>query len=620
MRVLIDGKPATLDTRRVLGEGGEASVLLHGSRNNQCAVKLYKQPPASADKLRALAAIAPGLDTIATLPRALVSDPRTGVVLGFTMALCQPGFEPLALLAKLSVRAQLGIDLARLLSLFSTFHAELEAIHLAGAVVGDLNDQNELFDPAGAVRFIDADSFQVGGFPCEVVTEAYLDPLLYGPDITRPCATRDGKPRWFGRGSDWYAFAAILFRSLTGVHPFGGSTATPRSLPERASRRESALGGGITLPRHLRARVAALPENLLGALAGIFEAGDRRPLPSALLQAAQRGARVCSCGLELAGGVRVCPGCTASRAASGSKLEVVELSRADGVFLALSTLERDWFALAREASGYALLSGRFGDREARRLPLACGERVFAAMSGKFLALAELGPSAKLKVLDAARGTTSLDTATEVAFGRPAFTLAGDMLYRIARGSLMATHLESGREVERLAVVSEQTLLHARPGGAFAVTAVLGQRHYIAVDERKAIDLEVEPLARGERLLAESIVGDGSRTLLLRHIATAGVDWVLTSLLDANGKSVREGRMPAAARAAGVAIHGGLFAKGAYLVATDGGLVREDVTAPSTSVTFPETSPFVSLDSELTASAFGLVAKLGRSLYVLSQKP
>jgi hypothetical protein len=84
--------------------------------------------------------------------------------------------------------------------------------------------------------------------------------------------------------------------------------------------------------------------------------------------------------------------------------------------------------------------------------------------------------------------------------------------------------------------------------------------------------------------------------------------------------VRSARVAAAARPAGVAISGGLFAKGAHLVATDSGLVREDVTAPGTSVTFPETAPFVSLETALTASAFGLVARLGGSLHVLSQNP
>ncbi|MBL8739526.1 MAG: hypothetical protein JNK04_00485 [Myxococcales bacterium] len=536
------------------------------------------------------------------------------------MPLCTPGYEPLAVVAKPTVRVQLGLDLGRVLSLFVTFHQSLEAIHLAGAVVGDLNDQNELFEPAsGNLRFIDADSFQIGGFPCEVVTEAYLDPLLYGPDPAHPSVTADGKPRWFGRGSDWYAFAALLFRSLTGVHPFGGSTKEPLSLSERAIRRQSALGAGVTLPRPLRARVAALPADLLGALAGTFEKGERAPLPIGLLEAAQRGARVCSCGLELAGGVRVCPACTASRAAASS-VEAVELLRSRGVVLACGAAGSSWFAFVRAEDRHLLVSGRFDASERRERELLGIDPTSVQLEGHHLAVAGRGTAAPVRVVDAARGTTMLETTTETAFGRAAFALGGGVLHRIARGSLIATELESGRETTRLSVVSEQTCLHPRPGGVFAVTAVLGRRHYVAVDARVAIELDVEPLGPGERLLAETIRGDERHILLLRHVASGGAEWVLTSLFAADGTALRNVRTAAAGRAAGTAIAGGILAKGAYLVATDGGLVREDVTAPSTSVTFPGTAPFVSLESELVACAFGLIARLGCSLHLLSQKP
>jgi len=623
MRVLIGGRPATLNPRRLLGEGGEATVLLHGERNHKCAVKLYKAPAQDrVPKLEALLAMSSALEPYAAAPKALVQDAASGAVLGFTMPLCE-GFEPVALLAKSSFRASANIDLASMLRLLVLLSRGLGALHLAGAVVGDLNDQNELFAKGAArVMFIDADSFQVAGFSCEVVTEAFLDPLLYGPDLRQPCATKAGLPRWFGRGSDWYALAAIAFRSLTGVHPFGGSTHAPLSLAARAVTAVSVLSPGVTVQSHLRARISALPDALLGAFLDVFEKRDRRPLEEGLLLRAAEGARRCSCGLEIAGGVRACPSCTAHRAAGCGRLAVRELARVNGVVLAASSVGLAWYAIAHEADRLLLLRGTDAGPGPETKVIACpAAPVTAYLAGSVAVLAHVvGDSARLVVIECKAGTVLFETATEVAFGQPAIAIAGGVLYRVARGTLMAMTIASGTEKPLLAVVSEQTCLHATVGGVVAVTAILGSRRYARLDEAGALDLEVDLLAAGERLLDESLYDDGKLLLLMRRTALSGVEHVRTTLLDAAGKRVRTERVAADHRVAEHAISGGLFARGAYLVASDRGLVRQDVTAPSTPVTFPETEPFLITDARLTSSSFGVIAAVGGSLRLLSQKP
>ena len=92
---------------------------------------------------------------------------------------------------------------------------------------------------------------QLAGLPCEVSTELFLDPLLYGPDLTQPCATAAGAPRWFGRGSDWYAFSVLAFRSLTGLHggtmklrsKLGAGTVVRVTLPLDASKAKPKVEG-----------------------------------------------------------------------------------------------------------------------------------------------------------------------------------------------------------------------------------------------------------------------------------------------------------------------------------------------------------------------------------------
>jgi hypothetical protein len=55
MRIVIEGRRATLDTKSVLGEGGEATVLLLVDRGARLAVKVYKSPPGRRlEKVRAL--------------------------------------------------------------------------------------------------------------------------------------------------------------------------------------------------------------------------------------------------------------------------------------------------------------------------------------------------------------------------------------------------------------------------------------------------------------------------------------------------------------------------------------------------------------------------------------
>jgi hypothetical protein len=52
-------------------------------------------------------------------------------------------------------------------------------------------------------------------------------------------ATATGMQRTFTPDNDWYAFAVLLFRSLTLVHPYGGVDPELSTLPRRAAARRS---------------------------------------------------------------------------------------------------------------------------------------------------------------------------------------------------------------------------------------------------------------------------------------------------------------------------------------------------------------------------------------------
>lgn len=95
--------------------------------------------------------------------------------------------------------------------------AIVEGLHGLKMVVGDLNDGNILVNTNPLrVVFIDVDSFQLEGEPCQVVMEEFLDPYLKARS-----KTLSGK-YFFTPQSDIYALGLIWFKVLFGIDPYSG--------------------------------------------------------------------------------------------------------------------------------------------------------------------------------------------------------------------------------------------------------------------------------------------------------------------------------------------------------------------------------------------------------------
>ncbi len=297
MDVLLGQKRVVLKDADLLGEGGEARVY----RWRDLAVKLFHPVPAGdavaalvrRQKLEKLARFPRGLPAAVVGPVELAYDKRQSVV-GYAMPAIE-GAEDFARLAQRKWREAL-VPNERVMALFRGLHGTVKALHGAGVVVGDLNDGNVLFRDDAAF-LIDADSMQFQGLPCAVGHERFLDPRLYGVDLAKA-------PR-FDPGTDWYAFAVMLFSSLLYVHPFGGTHPTLPTLLRRAEARHSVLKPGVTLPRTAVAPTV-LPDDALHWLSAVFEKDERAEPPASLLGLAW--AR-CKCGVEHARAA--CPECHA---------------------------------------------------------------------------------------------------------------------------------------------------------------------------------------------------------------------------------------------------------------------------------------------------------------------
>lgn len=629
MRVVVDGRTYRVDPKKTLGEGGEASVVLCTDRGARFAVKIYKaDADRRAKKLALLVELAGRLqrsvdDPLAELlrravvfPTALAHDAGTGALLGFAMPVLEDGLEPFAMLGKASFCASNGLGLGGLFRSLAAMGEVVRALHDAGIVIGDYNDQNELYRPRdGAIAFIDADSFQIGTETCDVATEAFLDPLLYGPDVGRPCLTADGAPRWFGRGSDWYSFAVIAFRVLTGVAPFGGTLAGFTSLGARAHARRSVLSAGVTVPEGIRLRIRALGPALTAVFHKVFQEADRRPFPLAELNAAADTVWRCSCGLEVVT-PGSCPRCTVQSGTSPSaaRLGVRRLAETAGRFFAVAADAAGWCALARVGDELVLHRATWsGSASSTVLGRATGAS--ADLGPSLVVVAEpKGEIAELCVYEVATGAMVARTTTELAFGRASFAIDGDRVLRLAKGTVLGLDPRSLEEQILATVVSGATALHR---GGLSATSVLGTRSYRWLRSGCSVDLDAAPLGAAESLLEEWLAAEGERAVLVRRVRTRGAEEVRTSLFDRQGRAVASRCEPAVVRTGGAAITGALFGRGSVLVASDAGLVRHDAAGAKPSVLFSETEPFVTAEAPLAASPAGVLVALGSSLDLLT---
>lgn len=147
----------------------------------------------------------------------------------------------------------------------------LKKLHRENIFVGDLNDMNILFDDDYNVHFIDVDSWSVSDtLRCTVVTVAFKDPSLRGTH--------------FDAETDAYAFAILIYKLLTRLHPFGGTLKCASHimpLTERMSKRLSIISKDAIIPKMVD-QDDFLSSDLKEDLLDVLERGKRRLIDSSL--------------------------------------------------------------------------------------------------------------------------------------------------------------------------------------------------------------------------------------------------------------------------------------------------------------------------------------------------
>ena len=205
---------ASLRLADKLGTGGEGSVYAVSATE---VVKIFEQDHITAHrqaKIELLAGRGFTMDGI-SFPKAIVKNLR-GEFVGYVMPRATGRNFSKTLFNPRRFRSEFPTwTKADLVDVAISFLEKVSYLHSLNIVLGDINPKNLQVDADKNVWIIDADSWQLDGFPCPVGTEMFSAPSAIGrryPDFLRSIE------------DDRFAVATMLFMILiTGQFPYARS-------------------------------------------------------------------------------------------------------------------------------------------------------------------------------------------------------------------------------------------------------------------------------------------------------------------------------------------------------------------------------------------------------------
>ncbi len=240
----------------VLAEGGEGIIYEYGNK----LIKTYKPHVNMSTKERKIKLLmTKNLPAEVISPIDIVYDSKNHFV-GYVMDKVD-GEEFKKLSNKKFVKAN-GITKKEILAMLDRLFDILVDLHKQGIYIGDLNDQNILFDKHYNIFIIDCDSWSIDSEKCDVAMDLFKDPLLVSNN--------------FNQGTDTYAFSVLSWKSLTRIHPFGGTMQPDMNIMERMQKGISVIDNPmVKIPKTIESWAGLSPE-LINALKDIFENQSRK--------------------------------------------------------------------------------------------------------------------------------------------------------------------------------------------------------------------------------------------------------------------------------------------------------------------------------------------------------
>lgn len=620
--------PPATGKRLLLKSGGEGTIYVQGNK----ALKLYHQPTAQRrEKLKAFLArdysrlLPPG--TMA--PQRLIRD-NGGRIAGFEMALLPGTALPWKKLTQFNFCKQQGLDLEKELALLLAVHRDLQTIHAAGLVVGDLNDHNLFVDlpaaragpssPGDHLYWIDVDSYQFDRFPCPVALLSFLDPRLYHvPDFA-------AKPV-FSRESDWYAFAVLMYKTLLKTHPYGGVHPQHKTLQSRAKARISVLHPSVTYPKAARPP-ALLDDAMLEHLRRVFEEGQRQTVPASLLQTVKNALTHCpQCNEPYAASRPRCPTCKkqsprVQAATVSGALHLRRLLHTSAIICHLFVQPCGGIlAVTRDDGTYRLLrlgtGGLVGEA-----PLFSGPP--GARFAYFQDVLVVNPPGRRDLLlinvESGAPRRLASTNSERFDGETVFAATPTALYRLANGYVIRAQVRRGQLLEDVVGTAHRhrTKLWASPhGDLVAGVHRLFDRHRFFILDEGASE---RPLASGQArtgTISSIAVTWGPRRVafLWQQVRRGGVT-NHTHIYDFEGRLKHESKIEAAAPPFD-RLDGKLIAANTLLHPTDRGVLKEK---PQSQTLLGDLASCCSSKATLHWHARGLLIQDESSIFLAETQP
>jgi serine/threonine protein kinase len=238
-----------------IAEGGEGIIYEY----NGNILKVYKNSVDLATKERKITSSAWRM-----LPKEVVAPTEAvynsnGKFIGFLMP--KVIGEEIRVLTNRKFLKSNGIGTDFILKILVKIQQTVRELHKHNIYIGDLNDQNILFDIAGNVYFIDCDSWSIEDVKCEVVMDLYRDPMMNGND--------------FSESTDMYAMSILIWKTLTRIHPHGGTMEPDMDILDRMKKGISVIDNPkVKIPRTIKSWNNLSP-NLVSSLKAVFENRSR---------------------------------------------------------------------------------------------------------------------------------------------------------------------------------------------------------------------------------------------------------------------------------------------------------------------------------------------------------
>lgn len=622
MQIYLNGDPVTLDKRMVLGSGGEGTVYKVTVNGKKVALKVYETPTRERSlKLLAFDKLSPKFPDQVIAPQILALNGRD-MAIGFTMPLLLGKFEEIASLSNKKYRTSFGTTTKDVSELFLDGISTLESVHKQGFVVGDLNDRNELFQ-GSSMLWIDVDSYQFGTFPCPVATETFIDPGLYGIDLSL-------KPV-FSAGNDWYSYAVMLFKSLLLVHPYGGTHKTVDGLMKRATKKISVFDSGVTYPI-IGISPDILTDDLHSVFDGYFQKGQRNPFPESILRDYLDSLRECtSCGTYFPSTRGNCPVCSAKvliviqrPKVSAKGIEVIEILRVNGQILLTRVVGDEVRVLANENGKLVFYSKRPNLTASTRVIMENIPGAKFEMNSEQL-FVNLPSTTEILVYNLSDGRLvgKITTAEFVPNRKAVFRASDEYIFRIDKGKLTYGRIVLGRLEENVLrqVMEDQTwfwvdTVSTEPS-VFGLFQVLRQQMFWMIKDGNFFDVDIPQLDKTENVIDISVKFSSQGVYLLRKTQHHGKDYLRQDLVDASGKVIFTNRVEESTHP-NPEVHGQAYGTGMVLHPTDEGIMQEEVKSGKTKI-FDGTKGFVDGTDTLIRYGSSILAVKSDSIIQISVK-